>query len=278
MTTSIVPAAAVRSSASESAPRAALRWAHACLAKNTVLRLAIRSALLPMLITVAGALFTAFGPVAVQATSAGTVPEDSVVFVVIGYLVFGQIVLLVSTAWLYVREAMSRELGVDYLVQPRRGVMVIGTAIVAALGAGISSLLCLVAGYLTFGLASGGDVVAIVAAPAVARMIVTLPIGTALLGVLAVSVAVLLRNGIAAAVVVVLWTSFGEDTLARIPMIGAVLHTLAPMNNVFVAAGVVAGGGIVENPWLCLLWTGVLAVGATALAVFVEDRRKGWVS
>lgn len=254
------------------------RWMRAIPSKNGWGRLLLRGLLAPAIITVAGAVFTALGPVPLKPTLAGTPAPEDVHFILIGYLVFGQVVLISSGAWLHLRDVLSKELGMNYTAVPARTSIVTATSLFAGVCSLIFALVCTFLGGVSFALAAQVDLIALITTPALLQLAVGLSIGAGLLTMIFVAVAFLIRIPVLAMIVIVFWAAVGEDTISAIPGIGPIISTIGPMTNSFALAGVASGPGISASPLLCGIWLAVLAAACTALAALVETRRSGWIA
>lgn len=254
------------------------RWMRAIPAKHGWGRLLLRGLLAPAVITVAGAAFTALGPVPLASTANGVPAPEDVHFILIGYLVFGQVVLIASGAWIHLRDVLSKELGMNYTAVPHRASIVTATSLFAGACSLVFALACTFLGIATFALVAGVDLIALLTSPALMQLAVGLPIGAGLLTMIFVPVAILVRIPVVALIVIVFWVAVGEDTVGMIPGLGPLIHMVGPMTNSFTLSGVASGGGISASPVVCGIWLAVLAAACTALAALVETRRRGWIS
>ncbi|MBW3085340.1 hypothetical protein KEM60_01537 [Austwickia sp. TVS 96-490-7B] len=268
-----------RSPTVESTPWATtLRWMRTLVVKNGLAPILLRSVLVPMLLSFAGALFMMLGPVPIRPDAAGGIPDRDVVFLFLGYMLLGQLVVIVSGAWLHLRDVLSRSLGGIYTAVPDRRAVTLGTALVAAVVGALGALASVLTGVVTFMVVAGGDLAATMSSPRVMQMLLGLPFGAAMLSVIAVAVAVLVRQPIAAACLLVIWATYGEDAVGLIPGVGPVVKLLLPITNGQAVAGAPGVQGISGSSLVAGLWMAVLAAISVVVAVVVERRRRGWVS
>ncbi|WP_116111957.1 hypothetical protein [Austwickia chelonae] len=271
--------AAARGTAIETTSRGTtVRWMRTLVAKDGLTPILVRVVLVPVLLTIAGVAFMVFGPAPIRPNAVGGVDDDQAVFLLLGYMLLGQLVIIVSGAWLYLRDVLSHSLGGTYTAVPNRCAVVVGTALAAALAGAVGALLSVLVGALTFVVLGHADLVATLSSPRLLQMLVVLPVGAALLSIIAVAVAVLVRRPIPAAVLLVVWATYGEDAVGLIPGLGPVFKALLPLTNVHVAAGIKGVLGISGSPFVALLWVTVTAAVMLAIAVAAERRRRGWVS
>lgn len=252
-------------------------WAVAVTVKQGRVGLALRALLLPAVASALGALFTLLGPSGLRVDADGVPDVDSLHFLFLGYLVFGQVILVVALAWLHLRDTHSRELGLTYIAVPQRWVVVLGTVIVAGLLALVSAVVSVAVVLTLSAVLAGVDPLATLALPRALNLVVGLPVAAVPVTAMGVSVAVLIRRPFVAVVVIVAWMTMVEDFLNQIPGVGATLARLAPLNNAYALAGVSPEEGLSSNPLLCAVWLLVLAGLAVAAAAMVEQRRPGWV-
>ncbi|GAB78492.1 hypothetical protein AUCHE_09_00970 [Austwickia chelonae NBRC 105200] len=247
-------------------------------AKHGTASILVRGLFVPVLLTVAGTAFMTFGPMPITPDANGALRPKDVVFLVLGYLLLGQLVIMISAAWLHLRDVLTGSLGITYLAVSNRGAVVLGTAAFAALSGALGALACVSAALMCFAIFAGGDPVASLGVPALRQMMIGLPLGAALLSVIAVAVAVLVRRPVLAIIILVGWATYGEEGLAHIPGVGGLFKFFGPLSNVQILSGAVEGQGLFSSPLAAGLWVTFTATVLLVVAVVVENRRPGWVS
>lgn len=253
------------------------RWVRAIPLKHNMLALAVVGALIPALFAFGGAAFTALGPGALTPGADGTPDPQYLHFIVLGYLVLGQVLLIVATAWLHLTDVRTGGIAQSYLAQPSRWGVLIGTAMFAAAVGFLSAALATAVAFTTYILAAGVGPGALLTMPGAVLLMVGIPVSAAMLCALGCAVAVLVRRPVLTVLLLVGWVTFVEDTLGGLPIIGWVIRTFGPMANAYALSGVASDGGV-GAPALCALWLLALTIGGVALAGVVERRRCGWVA
>lgn len=252
-----------------------LRWARVVLTKHRPLALLLRVAMPAAVFSIFGAIFVASGPADMDLSAEGAPGAGAIPLVLIGFLIVGQIVVLVSCSWLHLREITSKELGLSYTVFPSRAALVGGEALVALVVGAVASLISVVLAFAVYAFIGGVGLRAMFSSAVVITAIVRVPLTVAVACVIALALAVILRNPFFTVLVVVAWSSVGEDMLARIPGIGQALQSAAPLANGYYFSGMTTVPALSDNPWLCLLWLVAVCAIVLGTAVIVESRRKG---
>lgn len=188
----------------------------------------------------------------------------------LGFLLFGVLVLLVAAAWRYVGEAATGVLLDTYRVSPQRSVVVLSKALVSALWGGLTALssLAVAIGVLV---ATGPSHVT----PTLLRpeLIVGLPLVTAAWSMIALAFAAVVRRVIPALGGLVLWYALAEDFLKGLPGIGPMVRAVAPFSSGQMVLGL--GDPVVgpERRWLAALALAGVCVVLLVVSIAVETRR-----
>ena len=268
---------AISAPATHQAKQSAIQWARVVLVKNRPWILFLRVVIPSLILSMLGALFVASGPAEMDVATAGTPGADAIPLVLIGYLIVGQLVVLLSCGWIHLREITSKELGLSYTVFPSRLKLITGEALIAAAVGAAASFVSVLGAFTVYAVVAKIDLGAMFSATSVLNALGRVPLTAALLAVIALALAVLIRNPIVTVLVVVVWASVGEDLLARIPGIGSALQSAAPLTNSYYFNGMTATPGIAGNPWLCFAWLAAVCAVLFALAVAIESRRKSYM-
>lgn len=130
----------------------------------------------------------------------------------LGFLLFGVLVLLMAAAWRYVGEAATGVLPDTYRVTPRRAVVVLSKALVSALWGGLTALSSVAVAIGVLVVTGPSHVTPALLRP---EFIVGLPLVTAAWSMIALSFAVVVRRVIPALAGLVLWYALVEDYLTQ---------------------------------------------------------------
>lgn len=184
----------------------------------------------------------------------------------------GLAVLMAFAALVVSTDHRHGTIGTTFMVTPRRSLVflakltiAVAVAFVVGLAAVVSSAAAFAAlgGMATDGFEPLSDLAF--------RVYATVPIVTALSAAIAVSVATLARNSVAAVVTVIVWPSVGERLLIALPDVGAQIAPAMPFVNARTFMGLATG----DMPWgwqASRVYFLVVAVAMAVLAAQLQER------
>ena len=252
----------------------ALRWARTIPVKAGLRALLVTMILIPALLTAATTLYLpTMGPVELTADGWFADSQEVWAFSLGVFSMVGFLVVALGGAWIHLREVRSRELAVVYAAIPRRSAVILGSTAVAAALAAVSSVLSLATGLIIMSLQTGVGPGTVLSTPGMMRVVIALPVGTALIQVLVIALAVLIRRPAMAIALITAWFLMVEPLLSLLPVVGSRLSTLAPGSNYAALLGDSTSSGISSSPLLGAAWLAALALVALAAALVVERRR-----